>query len=265
MSFGGPGYPIEYADEISQLASRGILSVVAAGNDGRPSTIETPLYPAALPYVISVGSHDGSGRPSGFSQNGPGVDILADGEDMPARDIDGTSFAAPRVAATVTHVQAIAYGLTGSPLNVTQMIDALQLGGAGPRSQPDPADGHIRYFLHDHNGSLDYAWAHYGGSPARALEYVASHRDLMAAIGANAAGGRLHFERQGSIEERGISFDGLDYIASYGDLISAFGTNEAAAAPHFITAGFREGRAIGFDGLDYIASYRDLITALGAD
>ena len=305
MSFGSELYPNEFADEIAQLAAIGVLSVVAAGNDGRSSTIESPLYPAALPYVISVGSHDGAGNPSDFSQNGPGVDILGDGEDMPARGIDGTSFATPRVAATVTHAQAIVHGLTGGLLNVDQMVDVLQQGGAGPKSKPDPADGHTRYFLHDHNGSLDYAWAHYGGSPARALEYVASYPDLMAAIGANAEGGRLHFEHQGSIEERGISFDGLnyiasygdlisafganagagarhyivagfregrsttfdglDYIASYGDLISAFGTNEAAAAPHFITSGVREGRSIGFDGLDYIASYRDLIIALGAD
>ena len=50
--------------------------------------------------------------------------------------------ATPRVAATVTHAQAIVHGLTGGLLNVDQMVDVLQLGGAGPKSKPDPADGH---------------------------------------------------------------------------------------------------------------------------
>ena len=167
LSFGGPTYPFQYADEIAQLAALGIISVVSAGNDGARSTIESPLFPAALPDVICVGSHDGAGRPSDFSRNGPAVDILADGEDVPRAGSDGTSFAAPRVAATVTHVQAIVDGLTGNVLNVAQVIDVLQQGGAGPRSRPDPADGHTRYFLHDHDGSLDYAWSRYGGSTTR--------------------------------------------------------------------------------------------------
>ncbi len=265
MSFGGYGYPDQFADELNELAARGVLAVAAAGNYGSESGLETPLYPAALPFVIAVGSHDGTGRPSGFSQNGAGVDILADGEDMPREGVDGTSFAAPRVAATVTNVQAIVHGLTGTVLNVTQMIDVLQLGGAGPRSEPDPADHHTRYFLHDHDRSLDYAWSHFGGTPTRALEYIASYGDLISALGADAGAGQRHFERAGSIEERTISFDALDYIASYADLVAALGANEGAGAAHYITAGSREGRTTTFDGLDYIASYADLIATFGLD
>ena len=121
------------------------------------------------------------------------------------------------------------------------MIDVLQQGGAGPRSRPDPADGHTRYFLHDHDGSLDYAWSRYGGSTTLALEYVASHPDLINALGADARGGQLHFERMGSIEQRAITFDSIDYIASYTDLVSAFGADGAAGAAHFITAGSPRG------------------------
>ncbi len=265
LSFGGPTYPFQYADEIAQLAALGIICVVSAGNDGARSTIESPLFPAALPDVICVGSHDGAGRPSDFSQNGPAVDILADGEDVPRAGSDGTSFAAPRVAATVTHVQAIVDGLTGNVLDVAQVIDVLQQGGAGPRSRPDPADGHTRYFLHDHDGSLDYAWSRYGGSTTVALEYVASHQDLINALGADARSGQLHFERMGSIEQRAITFDSIAYIASYTDLVSAFGVDGQAGAAHFITAGLREGRSVTFNGLDYIASYGDLIGAFGTD
>jgi hypothetical protein len=265
MSFGGAVYPHEFADEISQLAARGIISVVAAGNGGSDRSLEAPSYPAALPDVICVGSHDGSGNPSDFSQNGRQIDILADGEDVPRPGVDGTSFATPRVAATITHVQAIVDGLTGHVLSIAQMVDALQQGGAGLKSQPDPADGQTRYFLHNHNGSLDYAWSHYGGSQARALEYVASHRDLIAAIGTNADAGRLHFERLGSIEERGITFDGLSYVAANSDLLAVFGTDELGSARHYIAIGQREGRATTFDSLDYIASYGDLISAVGAN
>ena len=235
------------------MAARGVLCVVSAGNAGSRATLESPNYPGALPDVICVGSHDGAGSPSAFSSNGPAVDILADGEGVPRPGFNGTSFAAPRVAATVTHVQAIVDGLTGDVLGTAQMIDVLQQGGAGPRSRPDPADGRSRYFLHDHDGSLDYAWSRYGGTPTRALEYVASNRDLIDALGASAAAGSDHFEHHGSVEQRAITFDGLDYIASYGDLIRAFGADGGAGAGHFIRAGSREGRSVTFDGLEYIA------------
>jgi hypothetical protein len=265
MSFGGSSYPSAYADEISLLASRGIITVAAAGNGGTHSARESPIYPALLPDVIAVGSHDGRGKPSGFSQNGPGVDILADGEDMPAPDLDGTSFAAPRVAATVPHVQTIVEGLTGARLSVGQMIDALQLGGAGLLSKPDPADGTTRYFLHDHEGSLGYAWSSYGGNATTALEYVASHADLGNAFGANANAGRLHFVDFGAVEERAITFDGLEYVASHADLVAAFGATAHAGASHYIASGRHEGRAVAFDGLEYVASHGDLIAAFGAD
>jgi subtilisin family serine protease len=265
MSFSSD--PSAYAAEISELAANGILCVVASGNKGNHAALEDPDYPAALPDVICVGSHDGSGRPSEFSRNGPGVDILADGEDMPFSDSDGTSFAAPRVAATVTHVQAIVNGLTGGGLlDATLMVDALQQGGAGPRSLVDLADGVTRYFLHDHAGTLDYAWFRYGGTPVRALEYVASYDDLINALGADPTVGRLHFEYIGSIEQRAISFDGLQYVASYSDLINAFGVDEQAGSTHFIQQGVTEGRARDlFDAGQYLENYADLQDVFGTD
>jgi hypothetical protein len=265
MSFGGFAYPFGFADEIDRLAARGVIAVAASGNGGSHAALEQPLYPAALGTVIAVGSHDGRGNPSDFSQNGPAVAILADGEDAPGSGGTGTSFAAPSVAATVANVQAIVHGLTGTKLDVARMVDVLQQGGAGPRSSPDPADGTTRYFLHDHAGSLDYAWQQHGGTPLRALEYIASHRDLIGAFGANAAAGRRHFEWHGSVEERPITFDALDYVASYSDLVVAFGRDAFAGATHFIQRGVAEGRSISFDGLAYLASYDDLGSAFGAN
>ena len=265
MSFGGSFYPDRFADEIHSLAARGILCVAASGNSGSHAHLERVLYPARLADVIAVGSHDGFGRPTWFSNNGPKVAVLADGENQPVAGSFGTSFAAPQVAATVTHAQAIVVGLTGPPIGTAQMIDILRLGGAGPRSQPDPADGRTRYFLHDHAASLDYAWSHYGGTPTRALEYVASYGDLAAAFGADPRAGQTHYEYHGAIEERPITFDGLHYLASYGDLIQAFGTDEYRATSHYLSYGIAEGRSVTFDGLDYIASYGDLIRAFGAN
>ncbi|MFO1050232.1 MAG: S8 family serine peptidase [Geminicoccaceae bacterium] len=265
MSFAGDFYPAQFVDELDALVARGVIPVAAAGNSGSHAGLERPGYPAVLPDVIAVGSHDGHGHPTSFSQNGPAIAVLADGEDVPDAGSRGTSFAAPQVAATVANVQAIVHGLTGHTLGVAAMIDALREGGAGPRSQPDPADGVTRYFLHDHNGSLDYAWSRYGGTPTTALEYIAGYGDLIAALGADAAAGRRHFEHTGSIEERAIRFDALHYLASYRDLALAFGENELAGATHYLTAGVREGRTVHFDGLRYIASYKDLAAAFGAD
>jgi hypothetical protein len=266
MSFGGLTWPSSYADEIGELATRGVICVASSGNSADDGTLEVPLYPAALPDVICVGSHDGAGNPSIFSQNGPAIDILADGEDMPSPGKAGTSFAAPQVAATVTHVQAIVSGLTGTLLSVAQMIDVLQQGGAGPRSQIDPADGRTRYYLHDHVGSLDYAWTHYGGTSTRALEYVASCRDLISAIGVNAFDAQRHFVRHGSVEQRTITFDGLEYIASYSDLITAFGSRRDLGSVHFIEHGLAEGRARDlFDVAQYLANYGDLEAVFGTD
>ena len=138
MSFSGGSYPAQFADEIQALTARGVIAVAAAGNPGSADTIEAPGYPAALANVIAVGSHDGQGLPSYFSQNGPEIAVLADGEDVPGPGCRGTSFAAPQVAATVANVQAIVPGLTGHSLGVAQMIDVLREGGAGPRSLPDP-------------------------------------------------------------------------------------------------------------------------------
>lgn len=100
---------------------------------------------------------------------------------------------------------------------------------------------------------------------ATVLEYIASHADLSAAFGANAAAGRAHLLQFGLAEGRSASFDGLDYIASHDDLIGAFGVNADAGATHEIQFGRAESRAVSFDGMQYIASYGDLIGALGAN
>ncbi|MEO0773302.1 MAG: hypothetical protein AAFZ04_08985 [Pseudomonadota bacterium] len=97
-----------------------------------------------------------------------------------------------------------------------------------------------------------------------ALDYIASHADLIMSFGADKAMGLSHFITNGEVEGRGITFDVYGYLASHADLRAMFGTNVDAAAQHYIEFGFGEGRQIDFDGLAYIASHADLIVSLGA-
>jgi len=100
---------------------------------------------------------------------------------------------------------------------------------------------------------------------ANFLEYIASHDDLIAAFGPNAAAGQAHFETDGRREGRTVTFDALAYIASHADLADLFGADRTMGAQHFITDGRREGRTVTFDAFLYLASNRDLLVAFGAD
>lgn len=255
-----------YRAQIDALADRGIFGVSSSGNGGTPGALEAAGYPARLSNVISVGSHDGAGNPSGFSMNHPStVHVLADGEGFPSSAYSGTSFAAPQVAATVTTVQALVEGVTSDRLSFGQVVDVLQLGGAGPQSAADPANGTTTYFLHTHSGSVDYAMSTYVDPHFSGLEYIASYSDLEAAFGQDAAAARGHFLNAGVYEGRTVEFDGLEYVASHADLIGVFGLNRAGAAAHYLAAGRVEGRTTTFDADNYMAANPDLAAAFGGD
>src|SRR5205085_7612311 len=78
--------------------ARGVLIVAAAGDD----YADRPEYPAALlgRDGLAVASVLGTGEHAPFSNRGPWVSIAALGE-------EGTSFAAPRVAAAAARVWAM--------------------------------------------------------------------------------------------------------------------------------------------------------------
>jgi subtilisin family serine protease len=96
--FGG-GMPhrraIEYARRLN------VVVVAASGNDGSGE----PLYPAAVPGVITVGAVSEVSRVTGFSSWGPHLDVVAPGTAIYSADLgnqyryrDGTSHAAPFVS-----------------------------------------------------------------------------------------------------------------------------------------------------------------------
>ncbi|MBP7242213.1 S8 family serine peptidase, partial [Amaricoccus sp.] len=90
---------------IAAAASRGLVMVAAAGNDGPGAG---PAYPAAYPAVIAVSAVDARGRPYDNNNRGPYIYVAAPGVDIWGADArgglafwTGTSFAAPFVTASL--------------------------------------------------------------------------------------------------------------------------------------------------------------------
>lgn len=89
---------------VAAMVGRGHLLVAAVGNDGPAAP---PLYPASYPGVVGVTGVDRHGRALPEAGRGPQVMFAAPGSQMvsaalgapPYRQVRGTSFAAPIVAA----------------------------------------------------------------------------------------------------------------------------------------------------------------------
>lgn len=89
---------------VAAMVARGHLLVAAVGNDGPAAP---PLYPASYPGVVGVSGVDRQGRPLPEAARGPQVMFAAPGSQMvsaapgapPYRQVRGTSYAAPLVAA----------------------------------------------------------------------------------------------------------------------------------------------------------------------
>jgi Ca2+-binding RTX toxin-like protein len=97
------------------------------------------------------------------------------------------------------------------------------------------------------------------------FEYLASHSDLITALGPDTMAAINHFYTAGFTEGRSIdSFDEWSYLASNSDLITPFGGDVSLGAEHYVRFGFAEGRQVDtFDEWTYVASHADLITAFG--
>jgi hypothetical protein len=150
MSYGSamPCYSEYVAVQYANAA--GIAVVAAAGNefaDGNPLE-----FPASLPHVITVAAVDGDGKAAYFSNanaaidlSAPGVGIFTsapktldtDGNQDGYMQLDGTSFAAPMVAAATTWVRTARPELTVDQLAQVIRISARDLDRKGW----DPATG----------------------------------------------------------------------------------------------------------------------------
>jgi membrane-anchored mycosin MYCP len=112
LSLAGTGDDRLIRDAVAHAVQRDVLVVAAAGN-GQQGDAPQRSYPAAYPGVLGVGAVDEAGLRLPGSQLGPHVDLVAPGGGVLAATRagghqlwQGTSFAAPFVAATAALVRS---------------------------------------------------------------------------------------------------------------------------------------------------------------
>ncbi|MDR1824507.1 MAG: S8 family serine peptidase [Bifidobacteriaceae bacterium] len=110
VGFVGTAMPSTLKDAIDYAISKGVIVVASAGNYGSATVnnVTNPLvFPAAYDPVISVAATDINAKQASFSTYNSQVDIAAPGASIIVLNAggygieDGTSFAAPHVAAAV--------------------------------------------------------------------------------------------------------------------------------------------------------------------
>lgn len=102
LSLGSPEPSVELRSAVERAAARDKFLICAAGNSGRPNSVD---FPARWPETIAVGAVDRDGRVTSFSSRGEEVDVCAPGQDILSTypngqyaKLSGTSMAAPFVS-----------------------------------------------------------------------------------------------------------------------------------------------------------------------
>ena len=101
----------------------------------------------------------------------------------------------------------------------------------------------------------------------QALNYIASHGDLITNIGIDIEAAKNHYTNFGKAEGRTLDdFDEWGYLASNNDLLTNFGGNLTEVVKNYISFGKSEGRSINsFDAQSYLKNNADLRDAFGSN
>ena len=104
LSLGGPVSSHRLFVSVHDALAKGHFVICAAGNEG--SLFQNSIgYPGRYGAVLTIGSHDRNGNPSGFSSRGGEIDVMGPGSDIWSTykdggyaSLSGTSMATPFVA-----------------------------------------------------------------------------------------------------------------------------------------------------------------------
>jgi oryzin len=132
MSLGG-GFSSAFNNMVNSAFSSGVITVVAAGNDGVDAKNTSP---ASAANAITVGAIDSTWTEASYSNFGSVVDIFAPGSSVlsawigsstATNTISGTSMATPHITGLVLYLQSVE-GLS-TPASIIARLKALATSG----------------------------------------------------------------------------------------------------------------------------------------